>query len=181
MKIISLLLFAIISINLNANENKSTLERVIKLEVQVKQLVKSIDNKSSLLKEKQGIFIEQEKRLSYLEKECAKGVQTIDKKMSTMDEEFRGLYSKANYGIITISIALILAILFICKMLNRSLAPLEKNYKSQIEAITADAERRINAIIGEADTNIRKYQTKIDNNGTTSDDETNNPTISNPF
>lgn len=179
MKIFWLILLFVLS-SYAKEINNDVLERVVKLEVQINQLEDIIDSRSGLLKEKQEIFIEHEKRLNGLHDKCDLGIKTIDDKISTIDEQFRGLYSQANYGIIGIAAALILAILFICRMLNRSLNKLEENYKVQIDAISSDAQRRINALISETDTKIRKYQTIIDNRGNDENDEPNTPS-SNPF
>jgi len=174
-----LLILSIFIYILNASD-KDISERVVKLEVQMTQLEDIIDSRSELLKEKQEIFIEHEKRLNGLHDKCDLSLKKIDNEISIMDKKFRGLYSEANYGIIGIAIALIVAILFICGMLNKSLKKLEENYKTQIDSITNDAQRRINALFSETDTKIRKYQTTIDNYSNDENDELAKPS-DNPF
>lgn len=168
--------------SLNAEpHNKELNERMVKMEVQMNQLEDMIDSRSGLLKEKQEIFVEHEKRLNGLNDKCDLGLKKIDDQISSMDEKFRGLYSEANYGIIAIAIALILAIIFVCNILNKSLTKLEDNYKNQINDITSNADRKINAIIRKTDTQIRKYQSVIDAQNTDEDDEEEDISSSNPF
>jgi len=178
MKLLSILLIS--NILLYANNNNNITERLVTVEVQLKQLENTIDSRTSLLKEKQEIFIEQEKRLNLLQKKCDDSIEKIDSKISTMDQKFRDLYSRYNYGVIGVFSFIILVILFVCTMLNRSLKKLEDNYKNKIDDITKDAERKLNALVMDTDTKIRKYQSMLDNETTNNDIDSSSST-KNPF
>jgi len=176
MKALYFCIFMILTLNLHAHSSiKNIDDRLIKLETQSEQLDKIIEGKSNLLNEKQKILSEQEKKINTVTQKCETAtekiyikikdmdveskrlyekseekvdtkIKALDTKSKDLDKKFRGLYEEANYGIIGIFIAIILAILYICRMLGKGLDNLEENYTKKIDAIESDVKNRVGAM-----------------------------------